>query len=95
MIRHEVKSSNVSWVAYDPASRRLYVQFHSGLYQYDRVPHNVLGELLAAESVGKFLHARVRAAFPFAKIARVVTEMPILAREIVKVTESGRIHPAP
>lgn len=72
----EVKSSQIQSVGYCPDTKRLSVQFiNGGCYQYAGVPPEVHAELQAAESVGKFIHARLKARdgegqllYPFTKM---------------------------
>ena len=48
----------------------LFIAFHSGgTYRYDGVPESFLDEMLAAESVGKFFHARIKGQFPYTKLS--------------------------
>lgn len=55
MHRRPVQSSNLSSIGYDPASRLLEIEFHSGkAYQYPNVPAHVYQALMAAPSKGKF-----------------------------------------
>lgn len=59
-----VKSSNIKAVGYDPQSRALTVEFHSGAqHRYDDVPPEHHQGLIEADSVGKYFHANVRSAF--------------------------------
>ena len=58
-----VKSSNIESVAYDPATRELHVRFkNGGTYSYEDVPAEKHAALMAAPSVGGYLHAHVRQA---------------------------------
>lgn len=58
-----VKSSNLSAVGYDPATRALTVQFKSGAsHHYADVSPEAHAALMAAESVGKHFHAHIRSA---------------------------------
>jgi hypothetical protein len=57
-----VKSSNVRAVGYDEENKTLTVEFRSGgIYQYPGVPPEMYADLLAAESVGRFVSQVVRA----------------------------------
>lgn len=57
----DVKSSTVKSVGYDAPSRTLAVQFASGgTYHYHGVAPEVHTSLMKAESIGKFLHNRVK-----------------------------------
>lgn len=65
----EVKSSTVRGVGYDAPSRTLHVQFHNGgRYRYHNVPADVHSSLLKSESIGKFMHARVRGKYRHEKM---------------------------
>lgn len=57
-----VKSSNVKAVGYDEENKTLQVEFRSGgIYQYPGVQPEMYADLLAAESVGRFVSKVVRA----------------------------------
>jgi hypothetical protein len=61
MERHLVKSSNVESVGYDSEEKMLEVKFKSGgVYQYKGVQPEMYTDLLAAESVGRFVSQVVR-----------------------------------
>jgi hypothetical protein len=63
-----VSSSVMNEVEYDPSRRRLAVRFnHGGWYTYLGVPARVAEGLLAAPSLGRYFHARIRDRFPFLK----------------------------
>lgn len=69
MQRTAVKSSNVEAVGFDPASRILEVQFKGGaVYQYLDVPAEEHRKLMAAESIGSYLHQSIKGRFAFRKI---------------------------
>ena len=56
-----VKSSNVKAVGYDEENKTLQVEYKSGgIYQYPGVPPEIYADLLAAESVGRFVSQVVR-----------------------------------
>lgn len=59
----KVTSQNLKQVGYDKAKRELHCQFnYSGnkVYVYVDVPERVYKELVAADSVGKYFHAKIR-----------------------------------
>jgi len=57
----DVDSSNLKRVRYDPATKKLHVEFHSGkIAEYDEVGAEKYNRLLAAESKGAFFHKHVR-----------------------------------
>lgn len=61
MERHSVKSSNISFVAYDRQSKMLEVTFYSGsIYRYFNVPENLFQGLLRASSHGKYLDTYIK-----------------------------------
>jgi hypothetical protein len=55
------KSSNIQATGYDPATNTLAVQFKHGkkVYHYSDVPGDLHKELHKAESIGKFIGAKV------------------------------------
>lgn len=62
MERQPVKSTNVSAVGYDAEEKILEVAFRNGgIYQYAGVQPEMYADLLAAESVGRFVSQVVRA----------------------------------
>ncbi|MDO3377708.1 KTSC domain-containing protein [Geoalkalibacter halelectricus] len=64
-----VDSSNVEAVGYDEDSSTLQVEFKGGaLYQYFDVPENVFIELRDADSVGKYLNAKIKGVYRYTKV---------------------------
>jgi hypothetical protein len=62
-----VESSNVAAVGY--RDKTLYVEFKTGtIYRYKDVPEDVYTDMMQAESVGKFLHARIRNVYQYEKV---------------------------
>ena len=62
MERQPVKSTNVESIGYDPEEKVLEVKFKSGaIYQYAGVQPEMYADLLAAESVGRFVSQVIRA----------------------------------
>lgn len=64
--RTAVKSSNVKSVGYDPASRKLQVEFHAAppatkgvVYEYGDVTPGQHAALMAAKSKGAYLHLHI------------------------------------
>ena len=56
-----VESSNVESVGYDPGTAEMHVRFKDGgLYRYEGVHQETYDELMAAESVGTYLHQTVK-----------------------------------
>ncbi|RIA35430.1 KTSC domain-containing protein [Hephaestia caeni] len=61
-----VTSSAMRDVDYDRARRRLSIRFaQGGWYSYSGVPPRVAAGLLAAPSLGRYFHARIRDRYPF------------------------------
>ena len=61
MERKPVKSTNVKAVGYDAETKVLEVEVKNGVYQYAGVQPEMYADLLAAESVGRFVSQVVRA----------------------------------
>jgi hypothetical protein len=78
-----VRSSTLQAVAYDEASRTLFVQFRSSAtYEYRDVPPETYGAMLAAHSIGRYFTAKIRDHFSTVKLdsaAAVLTRMQELA----------------
>lgn len=63
--RQPVQSTVLASVGYDPAKRRLEIEFRSGaIYRYLEVPEEIHKRLLAAESKGNFFGKNIRDKFP-------------------------------
>lgn len=63
-----VASSNIASIGYDVRAAELHVRFkNGGHYIYEGVPEAHHSDMLAAESVGKFLAERVKGNFTFRK----------------------------
>ena len=62
----EVISSNVVAVGYE--NNQLFVDYKSGSYVYDNVPEEIFAGLLAAESKGKYMHAKVKGRYNYYKL---------------------------
>ena len=61
----QIHSTSVAAVGYDEGRHELSVKFIDGdTYVYAMVPPSVHRELLAAESVGRFVNARVKPIYP-------------------------------
>ena len=69
MDRIRVSSSNIHYVGYDPNSKVLEVEFHSGsTYQYSGVPeHEYLG-LLNSSSKGRYLNTYIKDAYTYIQV---------------------------
>lgn len=67
--RTSVASSNVASIGYDEASETLEVEFHrGGIYQYYNVPRVIFDEMMAAPSIGQFVHSRLKNVYPFSRV---------------------------
>ena len=65
MNRTPVRSSNIRSVGYDPASRTMEVEFHSGgLYQYYGVPETIYQGFMQAASKGSYFHDHIKGRYP-------------------------------
>ena len=59
--RKPVKSSNVKSVGFCPEGGCVEVEFiGGGVYRYSDCDQKLFDELMAADSVGKFVHARLK-----------------------------------
>lgn len=63
-IMQKVQSSNVESVGYDEKNQVIHVQFITGsLYGYENVPKEVYDNLLAAPSIGAFIHREMKGVY--------------------------------
>lgn len=61
-----VESAMLAAVGYDEQQRRLVVLFNSGkAYNYFEVPRQVYEDLMAAESMGRFMNDKVINVYPY------------------------------
>lgn len=59
-----VDSEAIRAIGYDDATRKLTVAFHSGsTWEYDNVAPHQHQALLAADSIGKHFHQKIRGTF--------------------------------
>lgn len=69
MKRTLVKSSHLKGVGYDPASRKLHIEFHNGdVYEYSSVPEHYHRALSDAKSAGSTFHKVIKPFFKGEKI---------------------------
>jgi KTSC domain len=69
--RVPLDSSSLAWAQYDPALRRLEVEFRNGeRYLYFQVPPHLYQNLLDADSKGAFFNRRIRNCFAFKQLTR-------------------------
>jgi hypothetical protein len=56
-------------VGYDPSSRRLEVEFHSGgVYQYSGVPESIYQGIMRAASKGSYFHDHIKGRYPYMQV---------------------------
>ena len=66
----DVKSSNVSSVAHDPAKSELHVRYKSGgHYCYEGVDADKAQQLLASDSIGGYIHRSIKGKHNARKVA--------------------------
>lgn len=64
MVRTPVKSSNLKSVGYDPATKTLEVEFHSGaVHRYAGIPSGHHQNLIKSKSPGSYFHTHIKDAF--------------------------------
>jgi hypothetical protein len=69
MERKHVASSVIRSLGYEPASRALDVEFHTGrIYQYHRVPAREFHALTTAPSIGSYFNRHIRERYPAIEI---------------------------
>lgn len=65
-----VSSSNVSSVAYDEASRTLQIKLrHGKTFEYANVPPAHHAALMAARSIGSYIHENIKGKFPTKEVS--------------------------
>lgn len=65
-------SSVIRRFTYDEPHRRLRLMFTSGdVYDYDRVPPDVVEDLRAAPSTGRFFGPNIRARYPLRRVNQI------------------------
>jgi len=68
-IINEIESTNLVKTIYDTETKKLVVEFHTGLsYEYDNVPHQLYTQFRMAESQGKFFLSKIAKTFKYKKI---------------------------
>ena len=69
MRRRSVSSSSVASVGYDPETRTMEIEFHSGsVYEYQEVPPEVFQALMEAPSKGRFFANEIRGQYPSSRV---------------------------
>lgn len=66
--RTPVSSSNIRSIGYEPDTKTLEVEFHSGVYQYSGVPESVYRGLMQSPSKGSYFHDHVKDRYSFRRI---------------------------
>jgi hypothetical protein len=68
-ILNELNSSNIRKTEYDTESKKLVIEFNTGIrYEYDEVPHQLYTKFRLAESQGKFFFAEISKKFKYKKL---------------------------
>ena len=68
-ILNELNSSNMRKTEYDTESKKLVIEFNTGIrYEYDEVPHQLYTKFRLAESQGKFFFAEISKKFKYKKL---------------------------
>lgn len=66
---HNIDSTSIERIAYEPPSMTLSVQFkHGAIYQYFDVPEAVFHELLRSSSAGNYFAQHIRPAYRFSRL---------------------------
>jgi len=69
IISNEIQSSNIKFTQYDTSTKKLLVEFNSGLkYEYDDVPHQLYTQFRMSESQGKFFSGKIAKNFKYKKL---------------------------
>ncbi|WP_041701615.1 KTSC domain-containing protein [Gottschalkia acidurici] len=64
-----VSSSNLKTISYDPSSKNLLIEFHSGTYAYSEIPQHIYEGLLTASSKGKYHRDNIKGSYPCIKMS--------------------------
>jgi hypothetical protein len=71
MIKAWPDSSTVKTTSFDDSLNRLEIEFkNGGRYQYEGFTQEDWNRLIAAESIGSFIHRNIRGKFPYTKISQ-------------------------
>lgn len=66
---HQVNSSNIAAVRYDPETQAVYVKFLNGsTYAYKGVPEHEFENLRTAPSVGSYLNRNYKNVYPYERV---------------------------
>jgi hypothetical protein len=78
-----LESSTLASAGYDPALRRMEIQFHTGeRYLYFQVPPQIYQRLMRAESKGAWFNRNIRNRFPYQHLSP--SSAPIVLPAITK-----------
>ena len=70
IVKHDVESSNISWISYVKEENKLYIGFKNGsIYEYYDVPEKVFDNFMKANSKGKFLWSDIRDKFKYKRLS--------------------------
>lgn len=65
----EYDSSNLKKGVYDTTTKKLQLTFNNdGVYEYDKVPHDVFAAMNLAESQGKYFNQHIKKGYTFRKV---------------------------
>lgn len=68
-IINEIQSSNIRKTIYDTLTKKLMVEFNSGVqYEYEEVPHLLYTQFRMSESQGKFFNSKISKTFKYKKL---------------------------
>lgn len=75
MVKYPVRSSQLKFIAYDPATQELRVEFvNGGTYAYSRVPSDTVARVMFSKSVGSTFHELVKkAGYPHVLVVSTTT----------------------
>lgn len=64
-----VESSNVARILYEEDLQELHVEFSNGsIYTYHQVPDNVAADFFNTDSMGRFVHKRLKGVYGYTKL---------------------------
>jgi hypothetical protein len=65
-----VSSSNVESIGYSESTESLFVKFLNGsIYEYKNVPKMEYEQLMAAPSIGSYMHRNIKGSYTYERIA--------------------------
>jgi hypothetical protein len=67
---HSVNSSHLRAVGYEPATRKLHIQFQNGdTHEYSNVSPDFHQTMMASDSIGSFFHKHIKPLFNSRRIS--------------------------